>query len=161
MGGRNHIVDESKYISLAGEIFKQHPSFEKYGVSNLGRIRLPVSNFSKNYPGVITSGYKNRYKTMYERVIHIKSNGKDYSKRVHRLVAETWLPQPTEDGLVVDHINSDPQDNRVENLQWVSIKENLQRSHRKKKEKKLTILHSTERQSLHSMDTLVWLEYSE
>lgn len=42
--------------------------------------------------------------------------------RVHRLVAETFLPNP--DNLPeVHHLNHETKDNRLENLQWVTIYE--------------------------------------
>ena len=46
-------------------------------------------------------------------------------KRVTRLVAETFIPNP-EGKKDVNHINNNPLDNRVENLEWVTRQENMQ-----------------------------------
>jgi len=53
----------------------------------------------------------------YHRVI-LSINGKVIHRRIHRLVAMAYIPNPN--GFPqVDHINGCKTDNRVENLRWV------------------------------------------
>lgn len=47
----------------------------------------------------------------------------DGQKDVHRIVAEAFIPNP-EHLQIVDHINGNRQDNRVENLRWCTQKTN-------------------------------------
>lgn len=56
---------------------------------------------------------------------------KSKSVRVHRLLMETFYPCEDMDILVVDHLNSNPRDNRLENLEWVTVMENVQRASRR------------------------------
>lgn len=53
------------------------------------------------------------------------SLGRKNNKYIHRLVAEAFIPNP-ENKPEVDHINRIRNDNNIENLRWVTKKENDQ-----------------------------------
>jgi hypothetical protein len=58
---------------------------------------------------------------------YTKIRGK--SMRVHRIIAEMFVPNP--DNLpIVMHINNDKSDNRADNLMWGTVAENTQAAYR-------------------------------
>lgn len=101
------------------EIWKEVVGYEGlYEVSNKGNVRS--LNFGRM--GIIKNLSFENTKYGYKRVILTK-NRVHKKMFVHRLVAEAFIPNH-ENKPCVDHINTDRGNNKVENLQWVTQKEN-------------------------------------
>lgn len=66
---------------------------------------------------------KHKDKNGYE-LVNLKKDGKHSLGKVHRLVAQAFIPNP-ENKPYIDHINGIRNDNIVENLRWCTQKENL------------------------------------
>ena len=70
---------------------------------------------------------RSAYRSGYLHVI-LRKNNKSYDFYVHRLVANAFIPNP-ENKPEVNHKNGIRDDNRVENLEWVTRSENQTHSH--------------------------------
>ena len=114
------------------EIWKDIPNYEGiYQVSNLGNVK---SLSRENYSGkgmkiskerILKQNLDNRY--YYQVKLYKDKKLKTF--KVHKLVAMAFLNHvPCGYKLVVDHINDNPKDNRVENLQIVTQRENAFKS---------------------------------
>ncbi len=96
------------------EIWKPVVGFEElYEVSSLGNIK------SLRFNKIMTPSIHEKRK----RVVLIDKESKKYSKKVHRLVGEAFIPNP-ENKPQINHINHNPLDNVLGNLEWCTGTEN-------------------------------------
>lgn len=92
-----------------------------YEASNQGCIRRAVPG-NGTWPGRLL---KPKINPGGYLVVNCSVNGRTDTNTVHRLVAEAFLgPCPV--GLQINHRNADKTDNRVDNLEYVTSKENNQ-----------------------------------
>ena len=108
------------------EIWKEIENYNGvYFVSNLGNVKS-VDHYCKGRLGsgkqtgrILKQSLCNKG---YLRV-SLSNNKKRFSTGAHRLVAKAFIPNP-KNKPQVNHINGVKTDNRVENLEWVTNKEN-------------------------------------
>lgn len=97
--------------------WREIPNFPGYWISCYGevysdktdKIRQPV--FDGNYYSI----------SLYAR-------GVSETFKIHRLVADAFVPGYSADRCVVDHIDEDKTNNVSDNLEWVTHAENLRRA---------------------------------
>lgn len=95
------------------EEWKQIEDFPMYEVSTEGRIK-------SHYSGKILKPQSNWNGYL---MVNLYKDGKMTSKRIHRLVAIAFIPNP--DNLpCIDHISGCKTNNRASNLRWCTKKEN-------------------------------------
>ena len=99
--GTNYYISKSgKVVSICGSV----PIFRATVVDKAGYLRVGLS-FVRNGKHI-------------QRSFHI-----------HSLVMETFVGKRPE-GMVIDHVNCDKTDNRLENLRYVTAEENLSKAHK-------------------------------
>jgi hypothetical protein len=115
------------------EVWKDIEGYENYHkISNLGRVRsfyeydkdkrlyVKKEYIHKQYEHPV--GHKQAYK-----IVYLSAPNRSGQLQVHRLVLQAFIPNILGKPYC-NHIDSNPSNNNVNNLEWVTHKENMQHS---------------------------------
>lgn len=90
-----------------------------YEVSNLGRIRNSKTKYVRKNCKMKNGYYK----------INASINGVNKTIKIHRAVAESFIPNPFNKPQI-NHIDGNKENNNIENLEWVTQTENIKHAYK-------------------------------
>lgn len=105
---------------MGHEEWKHIEGHPNYKISNTGRLK---SKARGDWRDIRSS--EDRYG--YEKVV-LCTDGSSTYKTVHQLVAKAFV-DGYEPGLQINHINGNKHDNRAENLEWVTVGDNIRHAY--------------------------------
>lgn len=94
----------------------------KYLISDRGRVKSLYDKNGKKREHILMPREKATY--LY---VNLYKNSKCKTKKIHRLVAEAFLDNPKKLPQV-NHIDGNKHNNKVENLEWCTAKENINKA---------------------------------
>ncbi|MCF6171747.1 MAG: NUMOD4 motif-containing HNH endonuclease [Bacteroidales bacterium] len=123
------MIEKRKLRKIEDEEWRFVPaSGKRYQVSNYGRVKSFVNN--KKDGQVLKCALINGFKL-------VQLNTEKFKRKVyvHKLVAEIWLPKPSDKHTFVTHLDGNLKNNQVANLEW-HTRESLVERHREMAKKK-------------------------
>lgn len=115
------------------ELWKDIPGYEGiYEASNHGRIRSSANKTTSNSKfsvrcwkqRILKQKHTTRSTGKKDYRVSLWKDGKQHDHLVARLIALTWCDGYT-DGMTVNHIDGNPENNHADNLEWVSRSDNI------------------------------------
>ena len=109
------------------EVWKDIEGFEGlYQVSSRGRIKsLPrIRTAPKGGEYIRNEVILKPFENKGYLYVLLHKEGKNYSRKVHRLVAQAFISNPDELPSI-NHLDYDRHNNTVENLEWITNEDNL------------------------------------
>lgn len=117
--------NQRKLRKIDDEVWRTVPdSNGRYEVSNYGRIKSYAYNKTE---GLIMKCHVIHGFKFVQLALANKKIRKAY---LHKLVAEIWIPRPSEKHTIVTHLDANLLNNHISNLEW-HTKESLVEQHRK------------------------------
>lgn len=101
-------------VTVQNGLFEVHATGEIYRNTKHGRKKCKPFGISRNKKYLAVTAYK---------------DGKQRHYYVHRLLAEAFIPNP-ENKPQVNHIDGNSRNNKLENLEWVTAKENVEHAYK-------------------------------
>ena len=117
------IIKKTKLRKIEDEVWREVPNSNKrYMVSNYGRV--------KSYAYDKKDGKLLKYTEIKGfNLVQLNIDKLQSKFYVHKLVAEIWIPKPTDKHIFVTHLDRNLKNNHVSNLEW-HTKESLVEKHR-------------------------------
>jgi len=116
------IRKKQKLRKIDDEVWRIIPySNDLYQISNYGRVKSFV--VYKIDGQILKCSVINGYK-----IVQIASNKSKARIYIHKLVAQLWIPKPSERHIYVSHIDGNLKNNHVSNLEW-HTRETLNEKH--------------------------------
>lgn len=115
--------EKLSFDTLDGEIWKDILGYPGYQISNMGRVCSCMRNNSRY---IIRQNENVKTGRMY---VHLYSGGKRKALSVSRIVGHAFVDGFSDVQNTINHINKDVKDNKSENLEWISQKENNKKAY--------------------------------